>query len=101
MYNPVSKVITPRTGETRDRRWNLRVEDSEDALVRAASEASDTSYSSFIRDAAVSEAQRVLADRGQFPLSPSQWEKFTQLLERPPQIPEGLRRLYSKPSVFE
>jgi uncharacterized protein (DUF1778 family) len=87
--------------ETRDLRWNLRVEGSEDALVRAASEATDTSYSSFIRSAAVSEAQRVLADRQQFPLPPAQWEEFTQLLERTPRVPEGLRRLYSKPSVFE
>ena len=89
------------TPETRDLRWNLRVEDSEDALVRAASEASETSYSSFIRSAAVSEAQQVLADRGQFPLPPLKWEEFTELLDRPPRVPEGLRRLYSKPSVFE
>ena len=87
--------------ETRGLRWNLRVEDSEDALVRAASEASETSYSSFIRTAAVSEAQRVLADRKQFPLPPAQWNEFTHLLERAPRVPEGLRRLYSKPSVFE
>ncbi|HEX2266107.1 MAG TPA: DUF1778 domain-containing protein [Solirubrobacterales bacterium] len=87
--------------ETRDLRWNLRVEDSEDALVRAASEATETSYSSFIRTAAVSEAQRVLADRTQFPLPPARWEEFNQLLEQPPRVPEGLRRLYSKPSVFE
>jgi uncharacterized protein (DUF1778 family) len=92
---------SPRTGETRGYRWNLRVEESEDALVRAASEASETSYSSFIRSAAVSEAQRVLADRTQFPLGPAQWDEFTQLLERPPRIPDGLRQLYSKPSVFE
>lgn len=87
--------------DTRALRWNLRVEDSEDALVRAASAASETSYSSFIRSAAVAEAQRVLADRRQFPLSPASWDEFTQLLERPPRIPEGLRRLYAKPSVFE
>jgi uncharacterized protein (DUF1778 family) len=87
--------------ETRGLRWNLRVEDSEDALVRAASAASEVSYSSFIRTAAVAEAQRVLADRKQFPLPPAQWNEFTQLLERPPKVPEGLRRLYSKPSVFE
>jgi uncharacterized protein (DUF1778 family) len=87
--------------DTRALRWNLRVEDSEDALVRAASAASETSYSSFIRSAAVSEAQRVLANRRQFPLPPAQWDEFTQMLERPPRIPEGLRRLYAKPSVFE
>jgi uncharacterized protein (DUF1778 family) len=87
--------------ETRSLRWNLRVEGSEDALVRAASEATDMSYSSFIRSAAVSEAQRVLTDRTQFPLAPAQWAEFTRLLERPPRVPDGLRRLYSKPSVFE
>jgi uncharacterized protein (DUF1778 family) len=87
--------------ETRDLRWNLRVEDSEDELVRAASAATDTSYSSFIRSAAVSEAQRVLADRTQFPLPPARWEELNELLERPPRVPAGLRRLYSKPSVFE
>jgi len=82
-------------------RWNLRVEDSEDALVRAASEAEETSYSNFIRSAAVSEAQRVLADRTEFPLGPARWKEFTQLLDRPPRVPKGLRRLYSKASVFE
>jgi uncharacterized protein (DUF1778 family) len=87
--------------DTRDLRWNLRVEDSEDALVRAASDATETSYSNFVRSAAVSEARRVLADRAQFPLPPAQWEEFNELLERPPQIPSGLRRLYSKPSVFD
>lgn len=82
-------------------RWNLRVEDSEDALVRAASKAADTSYSNFIRGAALAEARRVLADRDRFSLPPERWERFTQLLERAPQVPEGLRRLYAKPSVFE
>jgi uncharacterized protein (DUF1778 family) len=87
--------------EPRDRRWNLRVEESEDALVRAASEAADTSYSDFVRSAAVSEAQRILADRTSFPLDASAWARFTQLLDRPPRVPSGLRNLYSRPSVFE
>jgi uncharacterized protein (DUF1778 family) len=90
-----------KTGETRDRRWNLRVEDSEDALVRAASDLSETKFSSFVRAAAVSEARRILADRTRFPLDSSEWEQFTQLLGRPPRVPDGLRDLFSKPSVFE
>lgn len=94
-------MASSTAGDTRDLRWNLRVEDSEDALVRAASKATDTSYSNFIRSAAVSEAERVLADRTQFPLGPARWKEFTQLLDRPPRVPRGLRRLYAKPSVFE
>ena len=86
MYNGSDGMSVTKTGETRDRRWNLRVEDSEDALVRAASDL---------------EARRILADRTQFPLDKSEWEQFTELLDRPPKVPSGLRDLFSKPSVFE
>lgn len=101
MYVQCIGRMAIKTGDTRDRRWNLRVEDSEDSLVRAASDLSETSYSSFIRVAAVSEARRILADRTQFPLEDSAWEQFAELLDRPPHVPDGLRDLYSKPSVFE
>lgn len=94
-------MLIPRPTETRDHRWNLRVESSEDALVRAASDVAETSYSNFVRAAAVSEARRVLADRTQFPLDAQAWAQFTQLLERPPRVPSGLRDLYSRPSIFE
>jgi uncharacterized protein (DUF1778 family) len=90
-----------KAGETRDLRWNVRVEGSEDALVRAASDLAGTKFSSFVRVAAVSEARRILADRTQFPLEGAEWEQFTQLLDRPPRIPSGLRMLFSKPSVFK
>jgi uncharacterized protein (DUF1778 family) len=94
-------MAATKTGETRDLRWNVRVEDSEDALVRAASDVTDTKFSSFVREAAVSEAQRILADRTRFSLGQPAWEQFAELLDRPPRIPDGLRNLFSKPSVFE
>lgn len=69
--------------------------------MRAASDLADTSFTGFIRGAAVSEARRVLADRTKFELEESDWRTFIELLDRPPRIPDGLRDLYSKPSVFE
>ncbi len=101
MYNASDAMSAIKTGETRDLRWNVRVEESEDALVRAASDLADTKFSSFVRVAAVAEARRILADRTQFPLEGPEWEQFTQLLDRPPRVPSGLRKLFSKPSVFE
>ena len=94
-------MTAARTGETRDRRWNLRVEDSEDDLVRAASNLAETNVSSFVRGAAVSEARRILGDRTRFPLGEREWNEFTELLDRPPRIPSGLRDLFSEPSIFE
>jgi uncharacterized protein (DUF1778 family) len=93
--------LTAKAKETRDRRWDLRVAESEDALVRAASEQADTSFTGFIRGAAVSEARRILADRTRFELEESDWRAFMELLDRSPRAPDGLRDLFSKPSVFE
>jgi uncharacterized protein (DUF1778 family) len=95
------RTVTPQAKETRDRRWDLRVAESEDALVRAASEQADTSFTGFIRGAAVSEARRVMADRTTFELEEPDWRAVMELLDRPPQLPDGLRDLFSKPSVFE
>jgi uncharacterized protein (DUF1778 family) len=99
LYNV--RTMTAKARETRDRRWDLRVAESEDALVRAASEQADTSFTGFVRGAAVSEARRVMADRTKFELEEPDWRAVMELLDRPPQLPGGLRDLFSKPSVFE
>jgi uncharacterized protein (DUF1778 family) len=94
-------MSSAKTGETRDRRWDLRVAGSEDDIVRAASSVAETSFTSFVRSAAVTEARRVLADRTRFELDRPDWERFVELLDRPARVPAGLRDLFSKPSVFE
>jgi uncharacterized protein (DUF1778 family) len=93
--------VSEDAGETRDRRWNLRVAGPEDELVRAASDASETNFTSFVRLAAVSEARRVLADRTSFELDEPDWRRFMEMLDRPALVPKGQRSLFSKPSVFE
>lgn len=86
---------------TKTRDWKFRVAEDEDELVRAAVDSSDTKFSSFVRSAAVAEAHRVLADRRSFELDQAAWEEFSELLERPARVPDGLAELFSKPSVFE
>lgn len=94
-------VTESKAEETRDRRWDVRVAGSEDEIVRAASVASETNFTSFVRMAAVSEARRVLADRTTFELDEPDWKRFMELVDRPAVVPKGLRSLFSKPSVFE
>jgi uncharacterized protein (DUF1778 family) len=81
-------------------RWDFRVASEKDELVRQAAEAADRSLTNFVVDAAVVEAERVLADRTQFVLDGDQWESFVELLDRPPQEKPGLEKLFSRPSVF-
>ena len=87
--------------ETRANRWNLRVSDADDATVRAAAEAAGAGVSGFVREAALAEAERVLADRTRFTLDDTQWNRLAERLDRPPQVPAGLKRLFARPTAFE
>jgi uncharacterized protein (DUF1778 family) len=93
--------MATKTREKKDLRWDLRVAESDDELVRTASYWTDMTPTSFIRFAALREARCVLADRTAFELDRASWQQFTELLDRPAQVPAGLRKLYAKPSVFE
>jgi len=81
-------------------RWDFRVATETDSLVRHAAETADRTLTDFVVDAAVVEAERVLADRTQFVLETEQWARFVELLDRPPQDNPGLEKLFSKPSAF-
>jgi uncharacterized protein (DUF1778 family) len=81
-------------------RWDFRVASEADRLVRQAAETTDRTLTDFVVDAAVLEAERVLADRTEFVLDSEQWSRFVELLDRPPQDKPGLERLFSKPSIF-
>ena len=81
-------------------RWDFRVSSETDQLVRQAAESAERTLTDFVVDAAVVEAERVLADRTQFVLEADQWERFVALLDRPPQEKPGLEKLFSQPSVF-
>jgi uncharacterized protein (DUF1778 family) len=81
-------------------RWDFRVASETDRLVRQAAETTDRTLTDFVVGAAVMEAERVLADRTQFVLDSEEWNRFFELLDRPPQDKPGLERLFSKPSIF-
>lgn len=81
-------------------RWDFRVAPETDQLVRQAAETADRTLTDFVVDAAVIEAERVLADRTRFVLDTEQWSRFVDLLDRPPQKQRGLEKLLSEPSVF-
>jgi uncharacterized protein (DUF1778 family) len=81
-------------------RWDFRVDPETDRLVRRAAQTAERTLTDFVVDAAVVEAERLLADRREFVLDSAQWERFVVLLDRAPQDNPGLAKLLSKPSVF-
>jgi uncharacterized protein (DUF1778 family) len=89
-YN--SCVAEAKTG-----RVHLRVAASDDELLRHAAAAVNQSLSEFLVESGRERAERVLADRTRFVLSPAQWRAFTTALDRPVrEIPE-LVELFRRP----
>ena len=85
----------------RESRWNLRVADDTDSLVRRAAEETQRNLTEFVVDAAVAEAERTLADRTRFVLDEERWASFVEALDQPVRDNPGLAKLFSKPTVFE
>lgn len=86
----------PKTKE----RWDFRVAAETDRLVRSAAATAERTLTDFVVDAAVIEAERLLADRTHFVLDAEEWNRFVELLDRSPQENPGLEKLFAKPSVF-
>jgi uncharacterized protein (DUF1778 family) len=83
--------------ETKTQRVHLRVAASDDELFRTAAAAAHESLSEFLVESGRERADRLLADRIRFVLSPAQWRAFTTALDRPPrEIPE-LVELFRRP----
>jgi uncharacterized protein (DUF1778 family) len=85
----------------KDIRWNLRVAADANTLVRQAAIARHQNLTDFVIEAALGEAERVLADRTSFPLDETRWNAFVDLLDRPVRESPGLDRLFARPNVFE
>ena len=85
----------------RDARWNLRVAPDANELVRQAASSRHQNLTDFVIEAALGEAERVLADRSSFPLDEAQWNEFVDLLDRPVRDNPGLDKLFAEPSTFE
>lgn len=84
----------------KDTRWNLRVAPDANELVRQAASARHQNLTAFVIEAALGEAERVLADRTSFPLDEARWNEFVALLDRPVRDNSGLGKLFAEPSVF-
>lgn len=85
----------PPPAAARSARINLRATERQEALLRQAAASSETSLTEFILGRAITEAERVLADRRWFTTDEAQFAEFTRLLEAPLPSTEKLARLLS------
>jgi uncharacterized protein (DUF1778 family) len=94
-------MLGMKTAENKTQRWNMRVAEDVDAIVRLAAEQTDQPLTDFVVQAARVVAEDTLADRRVFGLDENSWNKFVEMLDQPARPVPELARLLSSASVFD
>jgi uncharacterized protein (DUF1778 family) len=89
-----------KTAESKTQRWNMRVAEDVDTIVRLAAEQTDQPLTDFVVQAARVVAEDTLADRRVFRLEEAAWNEFVEVLDRPARPVPELARLLSSASAF-
>jgi uncharacterized protein (DUF1778 family) len=79
----------------------VRTTSEQAETIRAAAEAKGVSVTDFVVDNAMAAAEQVLADRFHFTLSPGDFDRFLEILDRPARVDPKLLELLSRPSILE
>lgn len=90
--------------ELKDKRLYLRVSPPQREAIQEAANIAHKDVTTFVLDAAITSAERVLADRRLFSLPRQQWDAFLSALDRPAPGPDEkprLRKLMETPSILE
>ena len=85
----------------RSARLGLRATPEQEAVLRRAADVAHKSLTEFILDSACHAAEQTLLDQRLFMVSGSQYEALMNLLERPAQLNDGLRELFSRSAPWE
>src|ERR1700754_4047069 len=96
------KASTIRKASTQKAsRFSIRVSATQKRVIAEAARIKDTTISDFVLEQSLTAAQQVIADQVQFRLPPKQWKQFCNALDAPPKTLPSLRRLLTKPGLFD
>jgi uncharacterized protein (DUF1778 family) len=88
-----------RSGPRR-RRLEVRVSEEQDALIRQAAEAQDTTVTAFVLDTVTAQARTVVRDHQDLMLSKEAFDRFLAELDRPAEaVPELVELLSRHPRI--
>ena len=85
----------------KDNRIDLRVKTDQKELLNYAASIQNISLSVFVMTSALKEAEEVVAEKVHFVLPAKQWQTFCARLDRPAMEIAKLKKLFSKPSIFD
>jgi uncharacterized protein (DUF1778 family) len=96
------KTNTVRKGSTQKAsRFSIRASATEKKIIAEAARIKDTTISDFVLEQSLTAARHVIADQVQFRLPKKQWKQFCDLLDAPPKTISAVRKLLTKPDLFD
>lgn len=98
----MAKANTLRKASTQKAsRFSIRASATQKKIIAEAARIKDTTISDFVLEQSLTAAQNVIADQVQFKLPKKQWKEFCEALDAPPQTISSLRKLLTKPGLFD
>jgi len=85
----------------KETRLSIRATWESKELIEKAAKKENKSVSDFVLENALSAAEAIVADDSNFSLDDKQWKNFIAGLDAPPRNIAALRRLLTKPGVFD
>ena len=93
--------MTTKTKNTKNDRIDLRAKTDQKEYLSYAASLANMKLSSFILCSALKSAQEIVTEKINFSLPAKQWNSFCEALDRPAQEVSKLKKLFSKPVVFD
>ena len=94
-----NRAKDPRAGVVKGKRLSLRVDDRDRALFDRAADANRETLTQFLVAGGRERAERLLADRTRFQLSPDAWEELVAIMDREARPNPKLAGLFSRRSA--
>jgi uncharacterized protein (DUF1778 family) len=99
------KTLMPKTprkpqANVKATKVQLRLQPLQKVVLARAAQLRQTSLSNFMLEHAYAAAQQVLADQVDIVMAPAEWGAFCKALDAPPRPIPALKKLFTRPSVF-
>lgn len=82
-------------------RFSIRVSARQKEVIATAARLSQVTISEFVLEQSYLAARQIVADQTSFTLSKKEWKAFCDALDAPPKPVLALRKLLTKPGVFD
>lgn len=99
----MSNVIVPRkqSRKAKGSRFSIRASAVQKNVIAQAARIKEVTMSEFVLEQSLAAAQQVIADQAHFTLPEKQWREFCAALDAPPKSIPALRRLLTRPGLFD